>query len=203
MSSPLALNPVTHRVYQNASKSAAIVQPSTLPAHLRFGAEAPDKPAPDAPPPQNPPAAPKPAEAPPPGMVSRSFKFMKKFVKKFTSVKTFKQSVAQGYKEGKEDLKKSLKSGSTLKAVGRIGAESLGLVVAIVFLPMPGPNPAWFISPTSRAFFKGFIKDPEETRTEESKGTGPTPPENPPSATGGGDSNVKPPAAEDPEKKAS
>jgi hypothetical protein len=79
--------------------------------------------------------------------------------RKLTSYQEFTQSLSQACKEGKDDLKKGLTHPSPVQVAKRIGMEAVGLTVGVLFLPFPGPNPAWFISPTSRAFFRGFMRE--------------------------------------------
>ncbi|MBY0403269.1 MAG: hypothetical protein K2X66_05175 [Cyanobacteria bacterium] len=88
----------------------------------------------------------------------RSVEGFKSFGHKFTSFSLFHKSVKNGLKEGKDDFKKAMNSESKGDVAKRIGAELLGVVVMILFLPFPGPSPAAFVSPTFRAFLKGFIK---------------------------------------------
>jgi hypothetical protein len=120
-----------------------------------------------------PPAEQDSTESPPKkSLWKRSVEGFKSFGHKFTSFSLFHKSVKNGLKEGKDDFKKAMNSESKGDVAKRIGAELLGVVVMILFLPFPGPSPAAFVSPTFRAFLKGFIKKIEHPHP-------PTPPDTP------------------------
>ena len=94
------------------------------------------------------------------GLIKKSANFMKTMFRKVTSWRNFKAGVKAGYHQSKEDLKQVFTSRDVFKILYRVNMEVLGAAVGLLFLPMPGPNPAIFISPTTRKFFMGFIKAP-------------------------------------------
>jgi hypothetical protein len=113
----------------------------------------------------------------------QTIRVLKTFKRKVTHYDEFKRSVRAGCQEGRDSLRQDLRSGSVLRISKRLGMESLGITVAILFIPLPGINPGLFISPTARSFFKGFMSEP------------PTPSEKPPTTSADPE---KTPEADDP-----
>lgn len=117
---------------------------------IRFGESTPPATPPE-PPPSNPQKE---------TLFRQTVRILKTFKRKVTHYEEFKRSVRTGCQEGRDSLRQDLRSGSALRISRRLAMESLGVTVAILFIPLPGINPGLFISPTARSFFKGFMSEP-------------------------------------------
>lgn len=87
--------------------------------------------------------------------VSKEPGAIRRALRKFVSRSEFKASFKHGVAHVKEAYKAARAAGSSRKKI--IAKEAIGGATYIACFPLPIPNPGLFISPSLRAFMKGFF----------------------------------------------
>lgn len=93
-----------------------------------------------------------------PGAFRRAGRGMKKLTRKMTSWREFRAGVRQGRKEVSRHWGHDFRQKSKPKKALQVAQEAVGGVVLVAFSWVPGPNPGWFLSPTSWSFGRGFMQ---------------------------------------------